>query len=233
VRSILRHVRPANVHLARPSDGALESRVRATRPWPEIEGIDSTDVRERLSGDVGLFRSMLERLLNEFSNVAIRAVAEDPIALAAHAGRMHKLKGVAGTLGAKAIQRLAGEAEAACVAGEVKRAAHLATRLASQLQGLRQSASPTLKAARAQAEGSLALLSDGEIEPQVLVDLVDRLRQQSLSVLDRFTSISPQLRRLLGKDSYEVVRNHIDNLQFRDAANALEECLSFGGKPGL
>jgi len=35
-------------------------------------------------------------------------------------------------------------------------------------------------------------------------------------------SISPQLYGLLGKDTYEVAREHIDNLRFRDAAEALQ-----------
>lgn len=48
------------------------------------------------------------------------------------------------------------------------------------------------------------------------------LRQQSLSAMDRFGSISPQLRRVLSEDSNEVVRGHIENLQFSDAAKALE-----------
>jgi glycosylphosphatidylinositol transamidase (GPIT) subunit GPI8 len=56
-------------------------------------------------------------------------------------------------------------------------------------------------------------------------DLIDLLRQQSLSATDHFTSISSQLRRHLSKDSYALVRDHIDNLQFRDAANALEASL--------
>ena len=40
--------------------------------------------------------------------------------------------------------------------------------------------------------------------------------------IDRFGSISPQLRRLMSKESYELVRDHIDKLQFGDAATTLE-----------
>jgi CheY-like chemotaxis protein len=221
VRSILRHVKPASGQLAPQSDAAPETRAQAAGPWPEIEGIDSTDVRARLSDDLDLFRSTLKRLLDEFSDVAIPVATEDSVALAVHAGRMHKLRGSAGILGAKAIQQLAGEAEAACGAGEVERATHLAARLVAQLQGLRQNAAPVFMAARVQAEEE-ALPSGAELESQLLADLVVLLRQQSLSAMGRFSSISPQLRRLLSKGSYERVRVHIDNLQFSDAANALE-----------
>ena len=125
-------------------------------------------------------------------------------------------------LGAKAIQQLAGEAEAACAAGEVERAAHLATQTchavatAASERGARVHGSAGRRPKRRRSP------SDGELEPQVLADLVDLLRQQSLSAMDRFSAISPQLRRLLGKGSYELVRDHMDNLQFSDAADALE-----------
>jgi len=40
--------------------------------------------------------------------------------------------------------------------------------------------------------------------------------------MDHFGSMSPQLRRVLSKDSYELVRDHIENLQFDDAVKVLE-----------
>jgi len=54
--------------------------------------------------------------------------------------------------------------------------------------------------------------------------LIGLLRQQSLSATERFASISPQLRRHLGKASYDAVRDHVDNLEFTDAADALDAC---------
>ena len=67
---------------------------------------------------------------------------------------MHKLRGSAGMLGAKGIQKLAAEAEAACLAGEGERASHLATQLCSALQTLHQDAGPVLVAARERAEAA-------------------------------------------------------------------------------
>ena len=40
--------------------------------------------------------------------------------------------------------------------------------------------------------------------------------------MDRFAVLSPQLRRHLGTASYDVVRDHMDNLQFSNAADQLE-----------
>jgi len=221
VGSILRHVKPAGNQLVGRIDVAPETRTQAAVQWPEIEGIDSTDVRERLGGDLVLFRSILKRLLDEFSDVSTPLATDDAAMFAVHAGRMHKLRGSAGMLGARAIQQLAGEAERACAAGEAERASSLATNLGAQLRRLQESAAPALMAARAHIEEEVLPIED-ELKPQDLADLINLLREQSLAAVDRFGSISPQLRRLLSKDSYELVRDHIDNLQFSDAAVTLE-----------
>jgi hypothetical protein len=75
--------------------------------------------------------------------------------------------------------------------------------------------------ARAVAEEQ-ALSSCGVLDPQDLTELLSLLRAQNLSALNRFSLISPQLRLLLRASTYELVRKHVENLQFRDAADALE-----------
>jgi HPt (histidine-containing phosphotransfer) domain-containing protein len=202
-------------------DMSPEARSQAAVGWPEIEGIDSKDVRKRLSDDLILFRSILKRFLDEFSDVSIPVTTDGAAAFAVHAGRMHKLRGGAGLLGAKAIQHLAGEAEAACASGEVARASSLATTLGAHLRRLQRSAARAFMAAQAQVDKELLPFGD-ELKPQDLTDLINLLREQSLAAVERFGSISPQLQRLLSKDSYELVRDHIDNLQFSDAAMTLE-----------
>jgi CheY-like chemotaxis protein len=222
VWSILRHVKPVRSPPTEQIEGAGGTRPKTALPWPEIEGIDSSDARVRLTDDFGMFQAMLKRLLDEFSDVTMPAPTNDRAALAVQAGRMHKLVGSAGTLGATAIQQLAGEAEAACAAGDVDRATSFATRLAGLLQGLRRSAAAALAEYPTETEEEVAPVG-AEIEPHAVVDLIDLLRQQSLSAMDRFSSISRQLQCLLGKESFELVRSHVDNLRFSDAANALEE----------
>ena len=68
------------------------------------------------------------------------------------AKRMHKLKGSAGMLGAKAVHALAAQVEAACLAGNVQRATDIAEALKMQMQRLRDSATPVINAARARAD---------------------------------------------------------------------------------
>ena len=224
MRSVLRHVQPPGGLQAYQSTVAHDEHDKAAQPhaaWPEIEGIDSEDARERLNNDFELFRSMLKRLLGEFADVALPGQASDAGTLATHAGRMHKLRGSAGLLGAKAIQRLAGEAEAACVGGDVALAGPLAEDLASELHRLRQSAEPAFQSRQAPAE-EVQQQGGDPIEMSALAELVGLLRQQKLSAMDRFKTLSSQLRGHLRQGEYERVEDHLDNLRFSDAADILE-----------
>jgi hypothetical protein len=54
-----------------------------------------------------------------------------------------------------------------------------------------------------------------------LHELIGLLRSQSLSAIDRFRELSPQLRRQLGAQRHETLQAQIDNLQFSEAADLL------------
>jgi CheY-like chemotaxis protein len=222
VACILRHVHPADELRSSGSAGtAAPVLPQAVAPdWPEIDGINSADARARASGDLALFRSILERLIGEFSDLEIPTADEDAQALARHASRMHKLRGSAGMLGALAIHQLAGEAETACTSGDGERAAHFTTRLVAQMQRLALSAAPLFEAARQQSAGVEAE-SGAEVDPHELNDLVTLLRQQNLAALDRFNALSAGLRTRLGPRAHQQLRDHVHNLRFADAALAL------------
>jgi len=121
-------------------------------PWPDIDGIDTSAARERWCDDLALFRSMLERCLDEYADIGNPASSDIPAEQALQASRFHKLKGGAGLLGAMGIHRLAGEAEAACVAGERRDVERLAGELAAGLTRLRASARAALGATGPDAE---------------------------------------------------------------------------------
>ena len=218
VRVIARHVHAAPGRAAPAAHGAAGSAaVAAAEPWPEIEGIDAADARERLGGDLALFQSMLRRLLDEFGDTVVPAGAVD---LGAWAARLHKLRGSAGTLGARSIHHLAGNAEAACRAGAAAHAAGLAARLATQMQRLRHRAAPILEAARRRAS-ALDTGADGALDPQALHELIGLLTQQNMAALARFQALSPHLRARLGAAGFERLRDQIDGLQFGEAAREL------------
>ncbi len=216
VRSVLRHIKVAASRAATPIDQTyLLAGSHAS--WPEVEGIDSTLARARLVNDYGLFQSGLKRLLREFSEVAVPEMTQDCDSLATHATRMHKLKGIAGTLGATQIQRLATEAEAASLGGEMTRAVRLTTTIREQLDRLRQSAAPNLKAERLHDE-SVAGTCDAKLAPEQLSELLLLLRQQNLSAVNRFGALLRQLRARLGEKSFERLHDQVDNLEFAAAA---------------
>jgi PAS domain S-box-containing protein len=221
VSTIRRHVKPAGLERPLQIDVPGEVLARASESWPEIEGIDSKIARERLLDDVDLFRSSLARLVDEFSGDPTPPPAADPGALVLHGRRMHKLRGCAGLIGALAIQLLATEVETACAASQTGTAGRLTVRLDALLRQLRIDAAPTLLAASLQVEDP-GVAGDTPLEPQVLIDLIDLLRRQSLSALTRFMAVGPQLRRLLGEEPYAIVRRQMDDLKFDSAAEALE-----------
>jgi CRP-like cAMP-binding protein len=160
-------------------------------------------------------------LLAEFADVAIAAPVPGPAALAAQAARMHKLKGSAGMLGAVAIRQLAGEAEASCRSGQAGQAAQLANRIASDLQRLRLNLAQGAAADDTGAKARAATPAH-PIEPAAMAAFIGLLRQQDLSAVERFASLSAQLRARLGQRSHELLSEQMGGLRFADAALALE-----------
>jgi HPt (histidine-containing phosphotransfer) domain-containing protein len=210
--------------------------------WPQIDGIDSAAARDRWCDDVRLFREMLERLLGESVDVAIPAAAQDAGVREDYIRSIHRLRGGACMLGAKAVVELAGEVETACVSGQIERAGILANRLAVELQRVRSSAERVFVAARIEGGNGAGEGGDGaggeggdgegvEPGPRLLVELDALLRQQNPAALDRFSDIGPQLKYFMGAVSYGIMRGHIDNLEFEDAANELMRSKRMGGVP--
>jgi PAS domain S-box-containing protein len=232
VSSVARHVRPSGGRAGalNPVTHAADNAAAgaAGLAWCEIDGIDSHDVRERFGGDFALFAALLRRMLAEFPAAALALPdTASPNGLAVLGGRMHKLRGIAGMLGATAVLRDAEGAETACAAGDAHRTGLLVAAIAAQLHRLALDAAPALAAAdvahaagNAAANASMAE-ADQAIAPQALLDLIALLRSQSLSALDRFHTLAPRLRQQLGADRFQRLQAQMDHLQFSDAADLL------------
>jgi PAS domain S-box-containing protein len=222
---ILRHVRAKHTQPAARQDWT-PAPVAATLAWPVIEGIDSTDTALRLCGDFALFQMSLKRLIEEFPGDEMPEISGDLAALTLHAARMHKLVGCAATLGARAVQKLAGEVRSACVAADFEQAKRLSGLLAQQLKRLSHSAAPVQETARIDAASAdqaaqASLPPEAKLDPRQLHDLIEMTRDRSLAALQRFAAVAPQLRRHLGKDIFETLRNQMENLRFTEAAAGL------------
>jgi PAS domain S-box-containing protein len=175
--------------------------------WPEIDGVDMEEARSRLCDDPALFRSLLRRFLGDFSDMTVPSSRSVPPSLAEQASRLHKLKGGAGILGAKAIQQLAAEAEAACVAGDAARARESTIELVTHLDALRSSATYAFAGER-NDERPMAARRDIRLESQAVAR---RERIDAPSGNHRRAHSGGRSRVLLVDDD-DLVRAHVANL---------------------
>ncbi|HET9622362.1 MAG TPA: CHASE domain-containing protein [Kofleriaceae bacterium] len=229
IRTVLRHVSKARrgtvtlppITLAAPAAAAPPP--RGPPSWPEIEGIDRHDVMARLAGDLALFSQMLGYLVREFAELAL----DDPGAPGL-AARLHKLRGSAGTLGAKAVHRLAGDAEAA-----VKRdpSSPATRRVLDELAGALAGLLGHVRAALPDAPRPAATVPPpgAPLDPIAARRLADLLVQQDFAALDAFAELTPGLRTALGPARFTELATAIDQLEFARAAQLLSQGLDARG----
>ena len=223
VRSVQRHLQ-ARPHRVEPQAASLAP-VQETdeASWPAIHGIDSADVQRRLCGDLDLFRSMVARLFREFLGAdPLAESAHHPQGMEAQAARMHKLKGCAGQLGARVIHDLAAQAELACRAGQGARVDELTRGLIARLQELQKSVEAV--AAMRPVTDATATADVGNVDNATLAVLSRQLHHHSLDAVNGFQKVASPLRHLLGPSDFEVLKAHIEDLRFDQAAGIIDSC---------
>ena len=201
----------------------------AAAPWPRVTGIDEREVAIRCGGDAALFLRMLDHVVTEFADLAVPPDRRSPGLVA----RLHKLRGSAGTLGAKAVHRLATRAELVLkgddAPGEPELPA-LLRELAAALSALIGHARPVLDAHRARpAPGPAAVASPappgggaiGAAEAEALTAAVRMLgallAQQDLAAIDRARELGPALRAAWGETDARALGDAIERLEFARA----------------
>lgn len=191
--------------------------------WPMIDGISPEIIREQIGGDARLFLRLLRKLASDFSDTRTMSTAADIGAIEGFGQRMHRLKGAAGSLGAMRIFDLAGLAETAAAAGDLAEFARLAGAVDAELDALRASLAEvkTLPAARAPST-SINQPDRDERGALDLDGLALLLRRQSFAALRSFDAVEAELHGLLGDDTVDALRDHIDHLRFQAAADLLE-----------
>jgi PAS domain S-box-containing protein len=191
-----------------------------------IPSLDAGIVRQMFGDDLELFRSLLARLLKEYTDLTlpISVSSDDQAARELLMGRAHKLKGSAGMIGAIEIVRLAGAAETALHQGRPAEAVEgVLQRLASALTALSVEAAPYLKQQKELEAGKIAHPPVGNAEAMQLNDLCVLLEGQDLSALTKFKLISNALSGMLGPLRFERLRDAIDSLDFQQGAQLLRE----------
>jgi len=200
-----------------------------TTPWPAIDGVDSSDAALRLNNDVALFARMLGRLVSEFGGWADQPPPwpADRTERRALAGRMHKLRGGAGMLGAYRVQSVAGRLETLLrqededpVEGQAQCRA-----LSSALRGLRNASAGVRRAIPSPGE---IVAADEPPAAPALAEFSALLGRQDLAALDRYESLAPGLLTLCGSERHAVLHEALHNLDFARAASLLSEALPAG-----
>jgi PAS domain S-box-containing protein len=194
--------------------------------------IDAGTVQQMFGDDLTLFKSLVVRLLHEYTDLAVPAcvAAEDQTLRTQLTGRVHKLKGSAGMIGATEIMRLAGASEKALNQGRpVEAVEGLLAQLASALTTLGEEARLYLKQqVEWEAQAATEAVFHADADTAQLNELCALFESQDLAALDKFKLLSPSLSEVLGALRFDRLRDAIENLDFHQGAQLLREARSMG-----
>ncbi|MGE0351038.1 response regulator [Hydrogenophaga sp.] len=180
---------------------------------------------DRLGGDEALLARTLRRMFEEFGSLTAQPWpgASEPGERQALASRMHKLKGIAGTVEARALHAAAGALEQLLRHGsedpalrEAWQALAPALRdLDDATQKLRQPPAPAAPAPDAPAD---LALDDGRI-----AEFRQMLLNQDLDALAFFSTHQSALSQRLGPQTTQRIEELLDGLGFEEAAELVEQ----------
>ncbi|MDZ4361373.1 MAG: Hpt domain-containing protein, partial [Variovorax sp.] len=192
-------------------------------PWANLHCIAHAAALERLGGDTELFLRTLRRMLGEFGSLPAEATptALDAAARQALASRMHKLKGVAGTLEAGAVYAQARTLE------DLLRGAGSEPAIARAWHGLGAALTELDQATRSLRDEPAAGAPAGEAGPPLddgqLAAFRQLLLNQDLDALSFFADRQAALSQRLGTDTTQRIAQLLDGLGFDEAAGLIPE----------
>lgn len=223
-------VRAIRRHVERRQGTPLEVRGKdagdaAPAGWPLIDGIDVADAARRLGRDVGLFHLLLGRMLDEFGSLQAdrELFTADDARRHEVAARMHKLRGSSGMLGAKDVQRHAGEIEDALRAGGTATARGLIDAqhgLVEALAALREQYAALQRATDGPVAGAVAVAAGGTPSLSAFADL---LANQRFEALAQFPQVRPDLAGLFEPSVLARMERAVEALAFEEALALLRE----------
>ena len=192
--------------------------VAAPSGLPAVVGLNLQEALSRVGGDLRLLRSLLRRLLEEFSDFGPGLVVNhDDAERQAIAQLSHKLRGIAGNVGAESLRQAAGELEdCARSPGCAEIPFHLG-RIQQQIKSLRLAARDFLADPDRPTEGEATPLTIAQLER-----LRKDLRENRLSALTLAEKLGTGLRDLLGEAGYAELALALQELRFNDALRLLE-----------
>ena len=225
-----RFVVPTAKDSSAPSQEPAPAAAAEADELPEVPGLNVADGLRRVAGNKKLYRKLLRQFSNTEADVAQRiasALAEKDHALAERLA--HTVKGVAGNIGAAAVQNAAAHLEKA-IKGSAPAAEIDALRisleqcLAPLIHGLQTALE------RPDGEPAPARAADPEQVKLAVEQLSRYLAESDAAAIDYFESAAPHLRTLFSAPEFEHFASLIENFAFSEA---YEQLIAAGEKNTL
>lgn len=226
VRTLRRHVERARGEIV-PLVQRRQTTTVTHPAWLAIDGIDSREVAERFDHDQSMFLGMLQRLLDDFRDLAVDRALQPSEEYDRHvlAARLHKLSGTAGIVGAASLRECAREAENACrresdgatedvpIAPLLRSVSDALALLAANARGALDSLAATRLASPTDSQAQ----ADAPLTDAAVADLQHLLERQDLAALARLDELAAPLRGSVGGERFAELSDAVHRLDFRRA----------------
>jgi signal transduction histidine kinase/DNA-binding response OmpR family regulator/HPt (histidine-containing phosphotransfer) domain-containing protein/HAMP domain-containing protein len=205
---------------------------RHDAPLPSVEGLDTADGLLRVAGNRKLYLKLLRQFVEQQAPAPARIT--DALAAGDHATAerlAHTVKGVAGNLGAGAVQAAAGALEQAITGPrDADRIDALRQRLADELGALIGRLRPALGEEPALAGPPVAA---PPTDPEALESLVAQMRKQlsefDPAAADFLDANREAFRSLLERDDFTEFERHVQGYAFGEAQAVLARATAARG----
>jgi CheY-like chemotaxis protein len=195
----------------------------ALRAWPSVNGLDVREIARDLNYDAAEYAVMLSRLMRDGAEIAAtdNSALDEPEARTQLASRVHKLRGSAGVLGAKALFSHASQLDDALKRNQAT------TVTLPLLQSMRvcyselsAAVAPWIQRVQATAGPPPVAEAPGELQ---LLTLIELLQNNDLAALRLVSELTPGLRSALGEQRFQTFQSAVSALNFTQAAELVEQ----------
>ncbi len=202
-----------------------------TRPedWPILNGIDHLHAMRMFNRDLTMYKRILRGFLREYEYLeAIDTTRMKRTVRLDLAARLHKLRGGAALLGAKAVNaqtRLLEHSLRSECANHKEIRDNMAALLAAY-SALKHDAEPLLNIMAPPRPAAVKSLLPCDLKPADrfgIHKLRDLLKQQDLQALTLFDQLSESLHAVLGERDFIAFRNSVEQLDFAAALTVLTQ----------
>jgi len=214
-----------------PADGSHGKDARAASPGaadlPEVDGLDTRDGLSRVAGNRKLYLDLLRRFAAE--QAAAPSQIDEAVARgdAAVAGRVaHTVKGVAGNLGARGVEEIAGRLERAFASGAAASDVmpvleEFRATLADFIARLSQALPPAPSAAPEAPRPPAVALDPAQMK-RIVAEMIARLNDFDPSAGDCLAEHRAVFSALLPREEFAIFEEQVTGFAFSEALAQLE-----------